>query len=238
MLRRTEKLSTGLLDSLLSLLRCLSDIMNQKARLAWELYLKMGTSSDSFSLLQLIANDCYKVLVLLASATGLSGPSRSHRSDLISVWIGTRAKVPGSHPRTGGHRPAVFSIGTSGAQRPLDPNQRTCSVVTGAPPGLGMDSCCTRLTLAVVSDGPLLLRSQSLRCSGEAGPRLRLLGRQERRVRRRLPADPGQQGVQVRLCPAPSSFSRDAFVSSSLLSDLMFVANVTKVTASGGELCC
>lgn len=36
-------------------------IMNQKGRLAWELYLKIGTSSDSFSLLQLIANDCYKM---------------------------------------------------------------------------------------------------------------------------------------------------------------------------------
>uniref|UniRef100_A0A8B9LTT0 Intraflagellar transport protein 56 n=2 Tax=Astyanax mexicanus TaxID=7994 RepID=A0A8B9LTT0_ASTMX len=36
-------------------------IMNQKARLAWELYLTMETSSDSFSLLQLIANDCYKM---------------------------------------------------------------------------------------------------------------------------------------------------------------------------------
>lgn len=42
---------------------CILDIMNQKARLAWELYLKMGTSSDSFSLLQVIANDCYKVLL-------------------------------------------------------------------------------------------------------------------------------------------------------------------------------
>ncbi|XP_063961217.1 intraflagellar transport protein 56-like [Lytechinus pictus] len=36
-------------------------IMNRKARLAWELYLKMETSGDSFSLLQLIANDCYKM---------------------------------------------------------------------------------------------------------------------------------------------------------------------------------
>uniref|UniRef100_A0A8D3B409 Intraflagellar transport protein 56 n=1 Tax=Scophthalmus maximus TaxID=52904 RepID=A0A8D3B409_SCOMX len=36
-------------------------IMNQRGHLAWELYLKMGTSSDSFSLLQLIANDCYKM---------------------------------------------------------------------------------------------------------------------------------------------------------------------------------
>uniref|UniRef100_A0A8C5BQY8 Intraflagellar transport protein 56 n=1 Tax=Gadus morhua TaxID=8049 RepID=A0A8C5BQY8_GADMO len=38
-----------------------SYIMNQKGRLAWELYLNMGTSSDAFALLQLIANDCYKM---------------------------------------------------------------------------------------------------------------------------------------------------------------------------------
>ena len=40
---------------------CVADIMNRKPREAWELYLKMETSSESFSLLQVIANDCYKV---------------------------------------------------------------------------------------------------------------------------------------------------------------------------------
>lgn len=41
------------------LARCF--IMNGKPRDAWELYLKMDSSNDSFSLLVLIANDCYKV---------------------------------------------------------------------------------------------------------------------------------------------------------------------------------
>ncbi len=36
-------------------------IYNNKARLAWELYLKLDQSNKSFLLLQLIANDCYKV---------------------------------------------------------------------------------------------------------------------------------------------------------------------------------
>ncbi|XP_015509305.1 intraflagellar transport protein 56 isoform X1 [Neodiprion lecontei] len=36
-------------------------IMNKKAQLAWELYLKMETSNESFNLLLLIANTCYKV---------------------------------------------------------------------------------------------------------------------------------------------------------------------------------
>ncbi|XP_076650047.1 tetratricopeptide repeat domain 26 isoform X2 [Halictus rubicundus] len=36
-------------------------IMNKKPQLAWNLYLKMDTSRESFNLLQLIANDCYEV---------------------------------------------------------------------------------------------------------------------------------------------------------------------------------
>lgn len=38
-----------------------SVIMNKKSQLAWDLYLKMDTTAESFNLLQLIANDCYKV---------------------------------------------------------------------------------------------------------------------------------------------------------------------------------
>lgn len=42
--------------------------MNGKAALAWELYLKMETSTESFNLLQLLANDCYKTGAFFYSA--------------------------------------------------------------------------------------------------------------------------------------------------------------------------
>jgi intraflagellar transport protein 56 len=36
-------------------------IMNKKPRLAWELYERMDTGSESFQLLQLVANECYRM---------------------------------------------------------------------------------------------------------------------------------------------------------------------------------
>lgn len=35
--------------------------MNGKPKEAWELYINMETSNESFQILQLIANDCYKM---------------------------------------------------------------------------------------------------------------------------------------------------------------------------------
>ena len=35
--------------------------MNGNPRSAWELYLKLTNSGESFNLLQLIANDCYRM---------------------------------------------------------------------------------------------------------------------------------------------------------------------------------
>lgn len=40
---------------------CRCYIMNGKAHLAWETYVNMETSNESLSLLNLIANDCYKM---------------------------------------------------------------------------------------------------------------------------------------------------------------------------------
>lgn len=51
-------------------------IMNRKERLAWELYLKMETSSESFNLITLIANDCYKMGQFYYSAKAFDVLSR------------------------------------------------------------------------------------------------------------------------------------------------------------------
>ncbi|MES1912431.1 MAG: hypothetical protein MHM6MM_004707 [Cercozoa sp. M6MM] len=43
-------------------------IMNERAWDAWDLYLKMDASADSFNLLRLIANDCYRTGAFFVSA--------------------------------------------------------------------------------------------------------------------------------------------------------------------------
>ena len=42
--------------------------MNQKAKSAWEIYLKMEGTQESFAMLQLLANDCYRAGAFLYAA--------------------------------------------------------------------------------------------------------------------------------------------------------------------------
>ena len=48
------------------LARCL--VMNGKARQAWEIYLKIEGTQESFAMLQLLANDCYRAGAFLYAA--------------------------------------------------------------------------------------------------------------------------------------------------------------------------
>lgn len=67
--------------------------MNGKARLAWELYLKMETSGESFSLLQLIANDCYKMGQFFYSAKAFDMLERLDPNP--EYWEGKRGACVG-----------------------------------------------------------------------------------------------------------------------------------------------
>jgi len=68
-------------------------IMNKRARLAWELYLSLETSAESFSLLQLIANDCYKMGDFFISAKAFDVLERLDPNP--EYWEGKRGACVG-----------------------------------------------------------------------------------------------------------------------------------------------
>ncbi|KAK4473192.1 hypothetical protein MN116_004369 [Schistosoma mekongi] len=68
-------------------------IMTKQARLAWELYLKMETSAESFSVLQLIANDCYKMTQFYYAAKAFDVLERLDQNP--EYWEGKRGACVG-----------------------------------------------------------------------------------------------------------------------------------------------
>jgi len=68
-------------------------IMNGKPRDAWELYLKMDTSNESFNLLQLIANDCYRMGQFLYAAKAFDVLEKSDPDP--EYWEGKRGACVG-----------------------------------------------------------------------------------------------------------------------------------------------
>eukprot|EP01135_Chromosphaera_perkinsii_P009978 Nk52_evm13s1992 gene=Nk52_evmTU13s1992 len=79
-------------------------IMNKKPRLAWEIYLKMETSSESFSLLQLLSNDCYKMGQFYYSAKAFDVLERLDPNP--EYWEGKRGACIGIFQQIiAGHEP-------------------------------------------------------------------------------------------------------------------------------------
>lgn len=76
-----------------SFLPLITDIMNRKPQQAWELYLKMETSADSFHLLQLIANDCYRLGQFIYAAKAFDVMEKLDPSP--EYWEGKRGACVG-----------------------------------------------------------------------------------------------------------------------------------------------
>jgi intraflagellar transport protein 56 len=68
-------------------------IMSKHAKRAWDLYLKMDTSPESFSILQLIANDCYKVGAFFYAAKAFDVLERLDSS--AEYWEGKKGACVG-----------------------------------------------------------------------------------------------------------------------------------------------
>ncbi|KFO86639.1 Tetratricopeptide repeat protein 26 [Buceros rhinoceros silvestris] len=90
LLIRSEKIKNDFVY-LSWLARCY--IMNKKPQLAWNLYMQMETSGESFNLLQLIANDCYKMHQFYYSAKAFDvlerlDSSPEYRQGKIGACVG------------------------------------------------------------------------------------------------------------------------------------------------------
>jgi intraflagellar transport protein 56 len=68
-------------------------VMNGNPRSAWELYLKLTNSKESFSLLELIANDCYKMGHFLFAAKAFDVLERLDPDP--EYWVGKRGACVG-----------------------------------------------------------------------------------------------------------------------------------------------
>eukprot|EP00307_Rebecca_sp_RCC1486_P013510 CAMPEP_0119419176 /NCGR_PEP_ID=MMETSP1335-20130426/20111_1 /TAXON_ID=259385 /ORGANISM="Chrysoculter rhomboideus, Strain RCC1486" /LENGTH=588 /DNA_ID=CAMNT_0007444465 /DNA_START=30 /DNA_END=1796 /DNA_ORIENTATION=+ len=68
-------------------------VMNGKSRAAWELYLKLESSQESFAMLQLLANDCYKVGAFLYAAKAFDTLERLDPNP--EYWEGKRGACVG-----------------------------------------------------------------------------------------------------------------------------------------------
>lgn len=67
--------------------------MNKKAQLAWEMYLKMEQGTESFNLLLLIANDCYKMGEFWYAAKAFDMLDRLEPNP--EFWEGKRGAIVG-----------------------------------------------------------------------------------------------------------------------------------------------
>ncbi|KAL2309119.1 hypothetical protein Nmel_005301 [Mimus melanotis] len=116
----------------------IKNIMNKKPQLAWKLYLKMETSADSFNLLQLIANDCYKMRQFYYSAKAFDVLERLDNNP--EYWEGKRGACVG-----------VFQMILAGREANPFPTSQNCSLQTELVPyrpGMVAEQapCCRRQT--------------------------------------------------------------------------------------------
>lgn len=74
-----------------SLTRCY--VFNKKPQLAWDMYLKLETSTDSFNLLLLLANDCYRMGEFWYAAKAFDMLDRLEPNP--EFWEGKRGAIVG-----------------------------------------------------------------------------------------------------------------------------------------------